>query len=254
MEKEARISGIAYDAEVSDYYADRASGNRVANEFTEMPATFKLLGDVKGKKVLDAGCGPGLYAKRLLRKGAKVEGFDVSPKSIEIAKRIAPKASFQVASVTNIPFKRNAFDIVVCSLVLDHVSDINKAFKEFRRVLKPKGIVVFSTGNPLFSIREDVKIGGKSLKVLGYTKKGSGRLQVFGDYFKRRTLYPKWSNSTVPEVHRTYEDWIDVMLKNKFTIVGYKDAKPIPRAKKVNRRHYNIYSKLPWFTVWKLQK
>ncbi len=55
-----------------------------------MPATFKLLGDVKNKKLLDIGCGSGIYAKQLSRKGAIVKGFDVSAKMLAIARKNNP--------------------------------------------------------------------------------------------------------------------------------------------------------------------
>lgn len=57
-----------------------------------MPTTLKLLGNVKGKMILDLGCGSGIYARILTEKGAKVRGIDISSKLLEIAKKEAPKA------------------------------------------------------------------------------------------------------------------------------------------------------------------
>ncbi|MCH8877784.1 MAG: methyltransferase domain-containing protein [Chloroflexi bacterium] len=56
------------------------------NALCERPATLSLLPDVKGKQVLDAGCGPGVYSELLVRRGAEVIAIDVSPAMVELAK------------------------------------------------------------------------------------------------------------------------------------------------------------------------
>ena len=60
-----------------DYYRDELNN----------PATFKLIGDVRGRLVLDLACGEGYNTRILARKGAKVTGVDFSEKLIELAKR-----------------------------------------------------------------------------------------------------------------------------------------------------------------------
>ena len=56
------------------------------NELLEMPAMLEILGNVKGKNILDFGCGTGIYAKLLTKKGANVKGFDISKYAIDNAK------------------------------------------------------------------------------------------------------------------------------------------------------------------------
>jgi len=63
------------------------------------------LPEVKGKRVLDAGCGPGIYAEWLADRGAKVVALDVSPKMVELAKkRVGTKATVLQADIRT-PFK-----------------------------------------------------------------------------------------------------------------------------------------------------
>src|SRR5687768_273390 len=57
------------------------------NAYCERPATLSLLPEVRGKRVLDAGCGPGVYSEWLIAHGAQVVALDASPRMIELAKR-----------------------------------------------------------------------------------------------------------------------------------------------------------------------
>jgi 2-polyprenyl-3-methyl-5-hydroxy-6-metoxy-1,4-benzoquinol methylase len=85
-------TAAAYDVIAKEFYEWRKSKKR--REFYEgflvLPSFLKLLGDVKGKKILDIGCGPGLYASLLTQKGAVVHGMDISKELIGIAKKEAP--------------------------------------------------------------------------------------------------------------------------------------------------------------------
>src|SRR4051812_47459676 len=56
------------------------------NALYDRPATLRLLGEVEGKRVLDAACGPGFYIEELLKRGADVVGCDAAPAMIEVAR------------------------------------------------------------------------------------------------------------------------------------------------------------------------
>ncbi len=116
---------------------------------------LSLLGDAKGKAVLDMGCGPGGNSVYLARNGAKVSAIDISPANIARTKEWADKNSVNVdASVMDCEkpgFADASFDMVFGSFILHHI-DIGKAAPEIRRVLRPGGKAVFienSGDNPL---------------------------------------------------------------------------------------------------------
>lgn len=116
-----------------------------------------LLGMKKGKKVLDVGCGEGIFLARVAKTyGADCTGVDISKKSIATAKRLeslrprsgqAPRLHFQVADVTRLPFKDKSFDHVLSFDTLEHISDQSKALSEMARVLKPGGSLLLYTIN-----------------------------------------------------------------------------------------------------------
>lgn len=210
------------------------------NQMLEMPTTLKLLGNVKGKKILDFGCGTGIYAKVLTKKGAIVKGFDISPKMLEIAKKENPNLDLKRASGYKIPFKEK-FDIVLASLVIGYLENWKKVFKQVSKVLKKKGIFVFSIGNPVSECTETKKIKGVKVK-------------VFEDYFKEKKFYNKWKNIDMPFYHKTYETIIKTILKNGFEIIDYADAFPLETSKKLFPDDYNFAKKFPMFTSWKVRK
>jgi len=71
------------------------------NAYYERPATLSVLPDVRGKRVLDAGCGPGAYAEWLSDRGAEVVAFDVNEKMVQLAKaRLGAKAQVVRADPT----------------------------------------------------------------------------------------------------------------------------------------------------------
>jgi len=136
-------------------YAERAL-TKPHNALYERPATLSLLPDVGGRRVLDAGCGPGIYAEELVRRGANVVAVDVTPEMIELArKRLGTRARTLRADLEHpLDFAGDAeFDVVLCALMLDYVEDWAPLFAEFFRVLVPGGTLVYSHGHPMSDYR-----------------------------------------------------------------------------------------------------
>jgi SAM-dependent methyltransferase len=121
------------------------------NALYDRPAVLELLGPLEGKRVLDAGCGPGLYAEELVERGAEVVAFDQSPEMVALAKeRLAGRAELSVHDLAA-PLDWltvGSFDLAVMALVIHHVDDRVGALREIHRVLKSDGALVVSTHHP----------------------------------------------------------------------------------------------------------
>lgn len=107
-----------------------------------------------GGTVLDAGCGNGDYTRLALRHGARVWAFDLSPGMVAATERRLAAAGLEpkevrVASVVDIPYPDDRFDVVLCFAVIDHVPDEHRldAVRELVRVLKPGGTLYINTPN-----------------------------------------------------------------------------------------------------------
>lgn len=106
-----------------------------------------ILGNIKGKKILDIGCGNGALSFYLARKGAKVTGIDLSNNFIEACQKAAKSSNLNLefeSMNAQIPdFDDDVFDIVVGLRVIHHLPNIELFFKECKRILKKKGFIVF---------------------------------------------------------------------------------------------------------------
>jgi len=142
------MSATDYD-DFADQY-DEENTNSLLNAHYERPAVLRMLGDVTGRRILDAGCGSGPLAAELVARGADVTGFDSSHAMIELARRrLGQAVAFTVHDLSDpLPFEDETFDDVAASLVLHYLEDWQAPLAEIRRVLKPGGRLVASINHP----------------------------------------------------------------------------------------------------------
>ena len=146
---DGETSARQYDAMAAAYAAD--TSQNACNAFYERPATIALLGEVAGRRVLEAGCGAGALTSWLVERGAQVTAFDISASMLAIARGlVGDRATFIQADLAEpLAFAASgSFDLVVASLVLHYLRDWDPVLTEMRRVLCQDGRVVFSTHHP----------------------------------------------------------------------------------------------------------
>lgn len=111
---------------------------------------LKRLGDLRGRKILDVGCGAGDAAVYFAKRGADVTAIDLSPHMLRVTEQLADRHGVSVktkeSAIGRIGFPDETFDIVYAANVLHHV-DIKAALAEIHRVLKKGGI--FCSWDPL---------------------------------------------------------------------------------------------------------
>lgn len=107
---------------------------------------LSLMGDIKGKTLLDVGCGLGESSTYFALMGAHVIANDISPKMIELAKRTAARYNTQIDSLVSpaeaLDLPDNSIDICYVANLLHHVTDQVKVLQEIHRVLKPGGVLI----------------------------------------------------------------------------------------------------------------
>ena len=140
---------------------------------TRANVIFKMLKKIDRKsKILDAGCGYGIYSIILADKGHNMNAIDIERKRINSINsmlneypKIKSRINLELGSLTSLPYKNEEFDVVLCSEVLEHIKQDEKAFSEISRVLKNKGFLILSV--PTYT-----KNNIKEYKKFGHMKPG----------------------------------------------------------------------------------
>lgn len=137
--------------------------------------------DLRGQSWLDAGCGTGPLSRWLAsEKTCRVEAVDASESMLKNAPA-CPGVKFLQADIRFLPFPRNRFDGVLCSSVLEYLDDPSVALREFARVLKNDGLLVFSVPRSGWKLRFGLYVPYWLSKPLG-----SRRVNPFLKHSKHR--------------------------------------------------------------------
>jgi SAM-dependent methyltransferase len=119
----------------------------------EQPAVWGLIDRLPPRRALDAACGTGRHAARLVALGHEVDGIDVTPAMLATARVNVPAASFREADLRSIPAGDDAYDLIVCGLALAHLPEpgLAGATTELSRVLAPGGRLIVSVLHPFLA-------------------------------------------------------------------------------------------------------
>ena len=193
-----------------------------ANNLFEIPALFSMMPDLKGKKVLDLGCGFGEHCRQFVNCGAeKVVGIDISEKMLEVARveNCDPKITYLNMPMEDIAELQDTFDIVISSLAFHYVEDFEGVIRNIHNLLKENGIFIFSQENPLCTCHS----GGNR-----WTRDENGNklhlnLADYGVEGERKTV---WFVDDVKKYHRTFSTIVNALIEAGFTIE--KMIEPLP--------------------------
>lgn len=185
----------------------------------EEPAVFNLLGDLRGRTILDLGCGDARIGGEAFRGGARAYlGLDGSRRMVALARQTLAGTSAEIR-LQNLESWRGEgaarFDVVVSQLALQYVVNLPAIFEVVRKQLAPHGVFVFSVEHPLITC--------------GYTgEPGAGiatRWPVQG-YFREGRRVDAWLNSAVVKQHRTLQTYIGELRRSGFQLDQFSEGRP----------------------------
>lgn len=227
----------AYDELANDYehHVDQRS---FYNTEYERPAMIKELPrSVSNLNVLDAGCAAGWYTCELIRHGAIVTATDISQNMVDATKRrVGEKATVVCLDLAEeLPFENSSYDLIISSLVLHYLKDWKSTFKEFNRILKPGGKLLFSVHHPSMDVR----------------------LSKEGNYFSHELIVDEWTRDgkiiEVPFYRRPMQTILNETLQY-FKLEKIIEPQPTEEFKKRDSSGYQKLKKAPHFLIIKASK
>ena len=204
---------------------------------------LKLLGDVRGKDILELGCGAARWSIALSRVGARVVGLDVSPRRLqqarEIVKRTGAKLRLVEASAESVPFPARSFDVIFCDIGAMSYADPYRTVPEAARLLRPGGQLTFSIDSPIHS-------------VYFTSKKGRMSSRPQRSYFTMHRIdLPRTVEFQLP-----YGEWVRLFRENGFEVERLIELRPPPhpRSKFLTRPELRWARHWPFEIIWSVRK
>lgn len=210
---------------------------------------WDFAGEVRGRRVLDAGCGTGYLTRKLVERGAEAVGVDLSEKMIEIARGAAPELDWRVDSVTRLStLPDGAFDLLVSNYVLMDVPDLESTIRSFARVLRPGGVAVVVFSHPCFP---------QSRRTEGPGAESSYRWEL--PYFvRRRMVDPPWAHFTSEFIwfHRPLSDYWKAFDEAGFSVARFDEPRLGPERAHLAASEHELHacSTRPYSVAFRLEK
>jgi len=140
-----------FDRLALEFHQERTSTGRLWNEKIERPAVLALTRGVgAGLRLLDVGCGSGIYSSLFAAKGISVTAIDISPGMLKIAKRHCAGLPVTFCNESFSRFQSSRpFDVVLCSFMIGYFSDLDSFMEKIEELLDPDGFAVLTMIHPV---------------------------------------------------------------------------------------------------------
>lgn len=186
----------------------------------EWPALRALLPELRGRKVLDLGCGFGWFCRWARDSGAAhVQGIDVSEKMLARARDMTPDSgvTYSRTDMEQLELSPASFDLVYSSLALHYIGNLNGLLSQVHRALLKGGSLIFSVEHPIYTAPANPHwfvdtAGRKAWPVSSYLDEGP------------RTT--DWLAKGVIKQHRTLATYLNAMLQSGFTLLHVEEWGP----------------------------
>jgi len=186
----------------------------------EWPSVNALLPELKGKRIIDLGCGFGWFCRYAIEQGAKSTlGIDISQNMINKAKSfpLNPAIIYQIADLDEIELPKASFDFAYSSLTFHYIKDFARIISQIHNSLTPCSHFVFTMEHPIYTAPTNPKL----------IKDSDGNdiwpLNQYQTEGKRTT---NWLTQGLIKYHRTMGTIINSLIKCGFTIRHLEEWTP----------------------------
>lgn len=187
----------------------------------EWTAFRALLPNLRDKRVLDLGCGFGWHCRYASQQKAKsVVGVDLSEKMLARAKELGddPRIDYQRSAIEDIAFLPKEFDVVISSLLLHYVADLDVVCQKVHGCLNDDGKLVLSVEHPVFTSLPD--------QDWFYGQDGTRHHWPLDRYQEEGARQTQWLSDNVVKYHRTIATYLNTLIASGFCITDVSE--PVP--------------------------
>jgi len=238
--------------EISPYYQ---AENKIPTDFVHYGPhcpnedQLQLIGDVKGKRVLEVGCGGGQCSIAFAKRGAIATGMDLSDEQVEFARGLAKaegvEATFMQGAADDLSAIPDASqDVVFSAYALQYVEHMDRCFGEVARVMKPGGLFVFSLDHPFWYCVAE------------------GDMRIVFSYFDTVYWYD-WEQKQMPtrpkvtQFQRTVGDWFRFLRGAGLEVLDIIEPEPVEEGSGQDWGEYYSPERqkmVPATIIWKARK
>ncbi len=212
-------TAAAWDRGASAYQASANLPTDVAHYGPDLPteAELRLLGDLKGKRVLELGCGAAQCSIAFAKHGATAIGVDFSAAQLALARELTEREEVKVelrqGDMADLAFLRaDSIDLVFSAFAFGYVEDLNRVFRQVHRVLKVGAPLVFSLPHPAYHLLDENSSSSSS------ASSEAGGPGIRRSYFDRRPVTSKWGGVSATTYHHTFADLYMGLLRSSYRV------------------------------------
>jgi SAM-dependent methyltransferase len=213
-------NAAAWDRHAAAYQATSQLSTDVAHYGPDIPteAELRLLGELKGKRVLELGCGGAQCSIAFAKQGATAIGVDFSAEQLAFARRLVEREGVRVelrqGDLADLAFLRaDSIDLAFSAFAFGYVEDLGRVFRQVHRVLKVGAPLVFSLPHPAYDLIDD---------------DSDEPLLIRRSYFDHSPIDYEWNGVPFTDYHHTIEDIYTGLLRASYRVDALIEPEPNP--------------------------
>lgn len=235
-------NAAAWDHYADSYQSSPAAPTDVATYGPDIPdeSQLRLLGELKGKRVLDLGCGAAHCSVAFARAGAAVIGLDHSAAQLAAARRLADAAEVRLelrhGDLADLAYLRaDSIDVAFSAYAFGYISDLSRVFRQVHRVLKVGAPLVFSLPHPAWALVDDAHGAPGPAERGAREETVSSPPMVRRSYFDGRPIIHERGGVSFTEYHHTFAELYMALSRSSYKVDAVLEPEPVPGAHRSSR-------------------
>jgi ubiquinone/menaquinone biosynthesis C-methylase UbiE len=235
----------AWDRHSAAYQDAAQLSTSVAHYGPDIPteADLRLLGDLKGKRVLDLGCGGAQCVIAFAKGGATAIGVDFSAEQLAFGRRLCEREEVRLelrhGDLADLAFLRaESIDLAFSAYAFGYVEDLGRVFRQVHRVLRTGGALVFSLPHPAYAMIDD---------------DAEEPLRIGRSYFSREPIDEQRSGITFTTYHHSLSQLYSGLSRSSYRVEQILEPEPVAGAPR-SRVWRDAFTMVPRTLIIKARK